>query len=302
MDNKTDITVAGDWSKPAQVLIEKVSEAVGGGFRPWQLKRVAKAQAEVAITVAKAEAKAREILNAANLDQSPVGLRAVQRMVTEEVRKQVNIESIAAQAAELLKCDARPDDVERDFISHLFDKASNTSDTEMQSLWASLLAGEANDPGSFSRRTIDLVGSLDKRDAETFTKFCSCCWMMANELTALTTTNSRIALDSELGVGFDDLLHLDSIGLIRFDSIGSFAKKFNATDLPVNLSLRYFGKPLIIHFTSEPVEVKVGATVLTKAGAELAKISGASSNESVFDATLGDLIGSNLVVLSPLIK
>ena len=35
-----------DLPKPATVLIEKIAEAVGGSFRPYQLKRIAKAETE----------------------------------------------------------------------------------------------------------------------------------------------------------------------------------------------------------------------------------------------------------------
>jgi hypothetical protein len=36
----------GDLSKPATMLVEKVSNAVGGIFKPYQIVRVAKAEAE----------------------------------------------------------------------------------------------------------------------------------------------------------------------------------------------------------------------------------------------------------------
>ena len=45
----------GDISKPADTLIKKVSNAVGGIFAPYQIKRVAKAEAEAALTRAEAE-------------------------------------------------------------------------------------------------------------------------------------------------------------------------------------------------------------------------------------------------------
>ncbi len=34
----------GDLSKPVTVLIERVSDAVGGIAKPWQIKRIAKAE------------------------------------------------------------------------------------------------------------------------------------------------------------------------------------------------------------------------------------------------------------------
>ncbi len=36
----------GELSKPATILIEKVSDAVGGLLKPWQIRRVAKAEAD----------------------------------------------------------------------------------------------------------------------------------------------------------------------------------------------------------------------------------------------------------------
>jgi hypothetical protein len=36
----------GDLAKPATVLIEKISDAVGGVFKPFQIVRVARAEAE----------------------------------------------------------------------------------------------------------------------------------------------------------------------------------------------------------------------------------------------------------------
>jgi hypothetical protein len=36
---------------------------------------------------------------------------------------------------------------------------------EMQNLWAQVLAGEANSPGTYSKRTVNFLSSLDKKDA-----------------------------------------------------------------------------------------------------------------------------------------
>ncbi len=46
------------------------------------------------------------------------------------------------------------------------------SDEQMQALWAKILAGEANGPGRFSKKTVNIVASLDKSDAEAFTTLC----------------------------------------------------------------------------------------------------------------------------------
>ena len=41
---------------------------------------------------------------------------------------------------------------------------------------AKLLAGEANKPGKYSKRTIELVALFDKKDAQLFNDLCTFCW------------------------------------------------------------------------------------------------------------------------------
>ena len=45
----------GNLSKPADTLIKKVSDAVGGLFAPYQVKRMAKAEAEAAMIKAQSK-------------------------------------------------------------------------------------------------------------------------------------------------------------------------------------------------------------------------------------------------------
>ena len=44
MGSNNSIVNLGDLSKPATVLIEKISDAIGGIFKPYQIKRIAKAE------------------------------------------------------------------------------------------------------------------------------------------------------------------------------------------------------------------------------------------------------------------
>jgi len=63
----------GDLSKPATILIEKISDAVGGIAKPWQTVRVAKA-----------EAKADLIRAESRIEISEIERRALARIVREE--------------------------------------------------------------------------------------------------------------------------------------------------------------------------------------------------------------------------
>jgi hypothetical protein len=75
----------GDLTKPATVLIEKISEAIGGIFRPSQIRRIADA-----------EAQAEKIKAISQIEITDLQRRAMYRFFSEEAKKQQNIESSRA--------------------------------------------------------------------------------------------------------------------------------------------------------------------------------------------------------------
>ena len=170
MTNSTVIANLGDLAKPATVLIEKIADAISGIFLPAQIVRVARAEAQAALIRAEA-----------NAQMPVVQQRAIQRLIDEEVKKQENIEEVTRLALPQLTNEAKPESVENDWIVNFFDKCRLTSDHEFQALWSRVLAGEANSPGSFSRRTVNFVATLEKSDAEQFTALCSFGWNISDD-------------------------------------------------------------------------------------------------------------------------
>ena len=98
----------------------------------------------------------------------------------EEAKKQSNIEEITAKALPQVDENAQPQNMEDDWITNFFDKCRLISDEEMQILWSKVLAGEANSPGTYSKRTVNFLGSLDKSDAFLFQSLCNFCWSIDN--------------------------------------------------------------------------------------------------------------------------
>lgn len=272
----------GDLSKPATVLIEKISDAVGGIAKPWQIKRVASAEAEADIIRAHAQIQISELQQ-----------RALVRMVHEEGQKQENIESITAKAIPLLAEQAKPEAVERDWLSHFFDRCRLVSDNEMQSLWAGILAGQANSPGKFSRRTVELASSLDKADAQLFTKFCSFAWMIG-DLTALVHDPSQeIYMRHE--IHFSSLTHLDDIGLITYNNLTGFVRK----GLGKYATFFYYGRPVTVEFPNDQNELQIGKVLFTRAGKELAEICGSSPDWDYFTDVLTEWQKAGYILSSP---
>ncbi len=140
----------------------------------------------------------------------------------------------------------------------------------MQSLWGKLLAGEANSPGSFARRTVDSVSSLEKTDAQLFTNLCTFGWMIG-QLTPLV-----YELDADVyahfGINFEAVTHLDNIGLVTFDALAGFVKG----KLPKHARVLYYGRAVDLELPGESDnQLEVGHVLLTKVGQELAPICGA---------------------------
>ncbi|MCD8520709.1 MAG: DUF2806 domain-containing protein [Saccharospirillaceae bacterium] len=276
----------GDLSKPATVLIEKVSNAVGVLYEPRRIKK--KAEAEV---------EAEKIKALASIELSEIQQRAIDRLVQQEGRKQENIESITAQAAASLDETADVQNLEEDWVAHFFKNCETVSDAEMQSLWSRLLSGEATRPGTFSKRTVDFVASMDKKDAEIFTKFCQFSWFLGDIMPIIMEPEDEI-YKSE-GINFSVLKHLDAIGLISFESTSGY-RRMGFGKLA---KIYYFGRPTIIEFPKDKDnELNIGKVLLTRAGQELAPICGAKMNQNFYEYVIEKWFKSGLIVQSPLLN
>lgn len=276
----------GDLSKPATVLIEKVSNAVGVLYEPRRIKK--KAEAEV---------EADKIKVLATIELNEIQQRAIDRMIQQEGRKQENIESITAQAAASLDETADVQNLEEDWIAHFFKNCDTVSDSEMQSLWSKLLSGEATRPGTFSKRTVDFVASMDKKDAEIFTRFCQFSWFLSDVMPIVMEPKDEVYASE--GIDFSVLKHLDAIGLISFESTSGYRRM----GFGKQAQIFYFGRPTIIEFSKDKDnELNIGKVLLTRAGQELAPICGAKKNERFYEYIIEKWFESGLIVHSPLLN
>jgi hypothetical protein len=268
----------GDLTKPATVLIEKISDALGGFFRPHQIVRVARAEAEADQIRAESQIRVTELQK-----------RAMYRFLDEEAKRQSNIEDITRKALPLLEEESSPQDVEDDWITNFFEKCRIVSDEDMQRLWSKVLAGQANDPGAFSRRTVNLLADLDKNDAQLFARLCGFVWMLgsvtpADDLNLGPTQPIVFDTFSEVytgnGINFASLAHLESLGLIRFGSMAGFWR----TGMPKGCTVSYCGRPLELTFPKDAEnQLAIGLVLLTRAGQELLRVCDSRPVDGFFD-------------------
>lgn len=266
-DESISIVNLGNLSKPADTLIKKVSGAVGGIFEPYQITRVAKAEAKADLIKAESEIQITDLRR-----------RALHRFVEEEAKRQSNIENIISKALPQLDDKGDPSQIEDDWVTNFFDKCRIVSDDEMQNLWSRVLSGEANVPRTYSKRTVNFLSDLDKVEAKLFSELCGFGWMIGVFVPLVFDCQADIYNNKK--ITFESLSHLDSIGLIQFDGLAGFS----AGNLSQKTSVSYHGQVLELSFAKETDnELNIGTVMLTKIGQELAPICGSKPVDGFMD-------------------
>ncbi|MBI4774202.1 MAG: DUF2806 domain-containing protein [Deltaproteobacteria bacterium] len=274
---------SGELTKPATLLIEKVSDAFGGLCKPWQIRRIAKAEGNALKTKAQANAEAALIEARSEIEITELQRRGVVRLFMEEGIKQGNMESILGKAIPLLKNSATPQDMENDWIVNLLDKCRLISDDGMQVLWAKILAGEANSPGSYSKRAVNVLASLDSIDAILFNQLCRFVFRIESYFVPLVLNlNDLIYVDNNINT---NMLHdLAEINLIALAGIGGTGFQ----GVPNIITASYHGSSFGIEFKTKADQasknyLNTGIVGLTKIGSELFRLCDVKPIDGFYD-------------------
>lgn len=249
----TSLINFGDLTKPATVLIEKVSDAIGGLAKPWQIGRVANAEARAEIVRAEAQ-----------IEISEIERRAMVRLIKEEGKKQENIENITEKAIPHLKNDSKPEEMETDWISYFFERSRLVSDEKMQNMWARALSGQANGPGTFSKRAIDILSSLDTSDAELFKSLSGTLVKVgARDFCVVHDTSSKIL--GGYGLDFESFSHLENLGLIHVNAISNYGLE-GATGA---VYVTFENESIWLTVPQGQNRLQIGEVMLTKIGSQV---------------------------------
>ena len=197
-----------------------------------------------------------------------------------------NCIEIIRRAPEFMDDEVDIRDIDVDWRANFFDKCRIVHDDEMRTLWAKILAGKASKPGTYSKRTVNFVADMDKKEAELFTHLCG----FVCEIKPMTDGIDFMPLlfnyhFFNYRMPDEDLNHLDSIGLIRLE------------DPPGQITLRspievsYYGESthLGLYLKSEkeiPDILKflpISHIKLTQIGKELYPISGGTKVDGLLD-------------------
>lgn len=230
-------------------LLDYAASGIGGVagpmLAPWRARR----ETEAKLIQAQGEAEARQIEaeahratlpliaeaqeaarrqlvapDAAVLGELTIGDTIQQRVAFQEEKRQRNIAAVVTSAAnELSGVDEVPDqEPDHDWTARFFDDVQDVSSEDMQTLWAKVLAGEVERPGSTSIRTLSVLRNLDQSIARLFQDLCSISISVAdptggkiNEARApfVAGYNDGNGLE-KFGVGYNDLMVLNEHGLV----------------------------------------------------------------------------------------
>lgn len=165
-------------------------------------------------------------------DAEEQALSSFSRRWLKERQRQVEV---LGETVKLLEPGADPDAIDEDWLLLHLDKIRLVSDKEMQFLWAKILAREANKPGSFSKRCLDFLSTLEKSEADLFTQLCQ---FVVHDSTEPVAAVLNFEHPIHEGLNFETLSDLNTIGLVRF-SVPIHSDFGSWYDTPT-VQIRYF--------------------------------------------------------------
>ena len=279
-----------------------IGAVAGPMLAPWQAQREAAAlritaegQADALRTIAVAQSDARDALASASSNfQAEIDIAETvrQRIQFQEQKRHGNIGSVVGQTAELLGDKEVPDqEPDHDWTARFFNYIQDVSSEEMQLLWAKVLAGQIEQPGSISIRALSILRNLDQASAKLFQVLCSACITLAPDgmhtMDARVPSLGRNAGENSLqgfGLPFRNLNILNEHGLIisDYDSrsdikmcIGVPAPSSDQRLLMIRIPFGFQERHWVLTPSAQRTtgaEYRISGVGLTQAGKELSKI------------------------------
>ena len=208
---------------------------------------------------------------------------SLQALRDHAVDKLANIPLTVEEAIRILEPDFDWDNLvepDQTWSSHWLSAASKvgTDDHERQTWWARLLAGEIQQPGTYSLRTIGIMDVLSPSEADLFSRLCGYVWVGTSRPHPLILPRESSTLwQPDVGDG----LTLQAAGLIARQSQG-FAWVVNAGDR-LRLDLRNTRVEISV---TRNGEIRIGSLLLTEAGEQIWGLVDAHIQQAYLDEIL----------------
>lgn len=214
------------------------------------------------IKKANAEAEARKILAKTGVEgERLIGKKWDIRLENLNKIKESNLESTIYNSQNYLSNTQISTNLDQDWFLHFISLAQDVSNSEMQNIWSKILAGEFIKPGSFSMRTLNVLKTITKKEAELFEKYCSFVCIIDNNF-GIKLQYGNITLN-KFGFTLNELILLKDIGLVSNMHDRSCEIKPNETKI-----IHYYDEKLSITNSSQRI-FNYSTDSLTNVGNEL---------------------------------
>lgn len=184
----------------------------------------------------------------------------------DQARNEINVSKAVLYAEEQLKTDHQVPsdrDVEDDWLFIWRDYAGRVGAEDLQRLWGSVLAGEVKSPGRYSMRTLELLKTLSRSEAEAISR------LARYEINGVIARGQKFHLE-EHGLNFGELLRMQEIGLISgVESIGltmTYESIITEKFMKALISNR---KALIVENKDSSKKLSIEAYPLTEVGKQI---------------------------------
>ena len=198
-------------------------------------------------------------------DYDPVTKAALISNAKQIIKGYCNQNDIVKIAIQSLQNDAKPENVEDDWLAQFMDKAKFVSSQEFQWIWGKILARECNKPGSIPFALLYTLEKMDKEDAEAFTALCRIAVDLEGEHIPVIINSKFDEYESLVGLDYDKLVSLNALGLIEMD-LGQFASGYELETETFPVKVVYFDKE---YEFSEEQQIDIGNAIFTKVGQAL---------------------------------
>ena len=221
-------SVAGTMLAPWKARREAMARQIAAQGEADSLRILAEGQASAVQIISGANEEARSTLageNSLAVAHFDIGETIRQRLEFQEEKRQSNIISVLNEAAEQLgDKEVQDHEPDHDWTARFFNEVQDVSSDEMRTLWAKILAGQVEKPGSTSARTLTILKNLDRKSARLFNTLCSV--SVSISIGAEALLDSRVPTMGgqagqnclqKYGLSFDNLNILNEYGLIISD-------------------------------------------------------------------------------------
>lgn len=221
---------------------------------------------------------AEEIKNSDLSTEAKVAALLGTKKTIKKLKNQKKIADIAAINAKEGTDFSENSNVDEEWFDRFMEAAGFVSSEEMQLVWGKILAREFELPGSTPRNMTRILSEFTKSYAEAFRKICDMGVLLIeiDEEHRIVSTTQRIVVPytgnsdymHSLGLTFEMMNELETIGVIKFDTIAGFV----ITNITAKKVLIHVSGRIIEIDEYKDEQVPIGNVIFTEAGEALQKI------------------------------